>query len=111
MVARHPESREFLFQLFEVLDTAALVSRERYRDHSEDSLRAVVDTFSQLAAGRSTAGDDRIEALAEGAVGVVPEVILTLGNSLYQGAGHQSRLFRTRSEDLVAGPMVAAVGA
>jgi butyryl-CoA dehydrogenase len=41
----------------------------------------------------------------------VPEVILTLGNALYETAGQQSRLFRTRSEDLVAGPMAEAVGA
>lgn len=109
MVASQVESREFLFQLFEVLDTGDLVSRERYRGHSDSSLRAVVETFGRLAVGQSGAGDDRAEALAEGSVGVVPEVILTLGNALYQTAGQHSRLFRTRSEDLIAAPMAAAV--
>lgn len=111
MVASQVESREFLFQLFDVLDTGALASRDRYQDHSDNSLRAVVETFSRLSAGYSSAGDERAEALAGDSVGVVPEVILTLGNALYQTAGQQSRLFRTRSEDLVAGPMAAAVSA
>ena len=111
MVASQVESREFLFQLFDVLDTGALADRDRYQAHTESSLRAVVETFSRLSAGRSGAGDHRAEALAEDSVGVVPDVILTLGNSLYETAGQQSRLFRTRSEDLVAAPMAATVSA
>lgn len=111
MVASQVESREFLFQLFDILDTGALVSRDRYQAHSDTSLRTVVETFSRLSAGRSGAGDDHAQALAEGSVGVVPEVILTLGNGLYEAAGQPSRLFRTRSEELVAGPMAASLAA
>lgn len=105
------ESREFLFQLFDVLDTGTLVARPRYQEHSGNSLRAVVETFSRLAEGRSGAGDGRAEALADGSVGVVPEVILTLGNGLYQADGQQSRLFRTRSEELTAVPMATTLSA
>ena len=109
MVASQVESREFLFQLFEVLDTGKLTTRERYQAHSDSSLRAVVETFGRLAVGQSGVGDDRVEALAESSVGVVPEAILTLGNGLYETAGQHSRLFRTRSEELIAGPMAAAL--
>ncbi|MFW5825299.1 MAG: acyl-CoA dehydrogenase C-terminal domain-containing protein [Marinobacter sp.] len=105
------DSREFLFQLFDVLDTGSLVARRRYEAHSVTALRAVVDTFSRLADGRSGVGDARAEALAGGSVGVVPEVILTLGNGLYETAGQQARLFRTRSEDLVAAPMAESLAA
>lgn len=111
MVASQADSREFLFQIFDILNTGALVSRDRYGDHSPASLRTVVETFNRLAAGRSGAGDDQAEALAEGSVGVVPEVILTLGNGLYQAAGQSANLFRTRSEELVAGPMAASLSA
>lgn len=111
MLASQVESREFLFQLFDVLDTGALATRERYQAHSDNSLSAVVETFGRLSAGRSGAGDERAEALAGDSVGVVPEVILTLGNALYETTGQQSRLFRTRSEDLIAAPMAASVSA
>ncbi|MGM0570179.1 acyl-CoA dehydrogenase C-terminal domain-containing protein [Marinobacter sp.] len=111
MVAGPAESREFLFQLFDVLDTGTLVARPRYQEHSGNSLRAVVATFTRLAEGRSGAGDGQAEALADGSVGVVPEVILTLGNGLYQADGQQNRLFRTRSEDLAAGPMAVTLAA
>ncbi|WP_328185804.1 acyl-CoA dehydrogenase C-terminal domain-containing protein [Marinobacter sp. OP 3.4] len=111
MVASQVESREFLFQLFDILDTGTLVSRDRYQAHSDTSLRTVVETFSRLSAGRSGAGDDHAQDLAEGSGGVVPEVVLTLGNGLYEAAGQPSRLFRTRSEELVAGPMTASLAA
>jgi hypothetical protein len=109
MAAGPVDSREFLFQLFDVLDTGALVARPRYQEHSVNSLRAVVDTFTRLAEGRSGAGDGQAEALADGSVGVVPEAILTLGNGLYQADGQHSRLFRTRSEDLAGRPMAVAL--
>lgn len=111
MVASQVESREFLFQLFDVLDTGSLVSRDRYQEHSEASLQAVVDTFIRLSGGLSGVGDDRVEALAQGSVGVVPEAILTLGNGLYETAGQHARLFRTHSEDLVAAPMASVLQA
>ena len=111
MVASPVASREFLFQLFDVLDVGALLARSRYQEHSGNSLRAVVETFSRLAEGRSSAGDGQAEALAEGSVGVVPEVVLTLGNGLYQADGQASRLFRTRSEDLLAVPMSVILSA
>lgn len=111
MVAGPVDSREFLFQLFDVLDTGSLVARQRYQAHSVSALRAVVETFSRLSQGRSGVGDDRAEALADGSVGVVPEVILTLGNGLSEVAGQPARLFRTRSEELVATPMMRTLWA
>ncbi len=104
-------SREFQFQLFDVLDTGSLVARDRYSNLSRNSLRAVVDTFSRLAQGETGVGDDQAEALADGPVGVVPEVMLILGNGLYQADGQRAALFRTRSEDLLAAPVARVLSA
>ncbi|SFR53079.1 Acetyl-CoA dehydrogenase C-terminal like [Marinobacter daqiaonensis] len=111
MVSSQVSAREFLFQLFDVLDTGGLVARDRYQEHTRESLKAVVETFTRLSGGETGLGDDRAEALADGSVGVVPEVVLTLGNGLYDAAGQGSRLFRTRSEDLLATPVAVTLTA
>lgn len=111
MTSPQVRSRELSFQLFDVLDTAGLVCRTRYREHSPETLRSVVETFCRLSEGKSGLGNDQLEGLADGSVGIVPEVVLTLGNGLYQAAGQRSRLFRTRSEDLLAEPFLHALTA
>lgn len=101
------EMREFLFQLFDVLDVGSLVAWPRYRQHSEASLQAIVETFARLASGRNGPGREPADVLAQASGDVVPEPILTLGNGLYQADGQQSRLFRTRSEDTLGQGMHA----
>lgn len=93
------ESREFRFQLFDVLGVGAVVAWPRYQQHSVASLQAIVETFASLASGHRRPALNQVEALAQGAVGVAPEAILTLGNGLYQADGQGSPLFRTRSGD------------
>ena len=44
--------RDLEFQLFEVLDTEALISRPRYAEHSKETFLAVLDTAAAMAAAK-----------------------------------------------------------
>lgn len=93
------EVREFLFQMFDVLEVGAVLTWPRYRQHSDASLQQIVETFSHLATGRGEFDAEQTDVLVPGSVGVVPEPILALGNGLYQAGGQRHGLFRTLSED------------
>ncbi|WP_236748889.1 acyl-CoA dehydrogenase N-terminal domain-containing protein [Acidovorax carolinensis] len=49
MASTTVSEREFAFLLYEVLDTASLLRRERYADHSREVFDATLETARQLA--------------------------------------------------------------
>ena len=68
------ESREFRFQLFDVLGVGAVVAWPRYQQHSVASLQAIVETFASLASGHRRPALNQVEALAQGA-----DMVMTQG--------------------------------
>jgi hypothetical protein len=43
------DRRDLAFQLYEVLDTESLISRDRFSEHNRDTFDAVIETAEKMA--------------------------------------------------------------
>lgn len=72
------DRRDLAFQLYDVLDTDALVKRERFREHSKDTFDAVIETADKIAretfANHNSAADKDEPRFVDGKVEMLPEV-------------------------------------
>ncbi|MBZ2168590.1 acyl-CoA dehydrogenase [Marinobacter sp. F4216] len=72
------DRRDLAFQLYEVLDTESLATRERFREHSRDTFDAVIETADRLArdkfANHNSAADKQEPRFVDGAVEMLPDV-------------------------------------
>ncbi|MZR63994.1 acyl-CoA dehydrogenase [Alcanivorax sp. DP30] len=72
------DRRDLRFQLFDVLDTDALLSRPRFSEHSRETIEAALDTAEKLAhekfANHNTLADKDEPAFVDGKVVMRPEV-------------------------------------
>ena len=70
--------RDLEFQLFEVLDTEALISRPRYADHSKETFLAVLDTAEAMAgekfAPHNRKADEHEPTFDGQRISMIPEV-------------------------------------
>lgn len=73
---------EIEFQLYEVLDTASLVKRPRFVDHSRETFDATIETARRLASKmllpHNRRGDIEEPLLKDGRVRIIPEVAQSL---------------------------------
>ena len=72
------DRRDLRFQLFEVLDTDTLFERERFAEHSRDTIEAALDTAEKLArekfADHNSLADKEEPQFVDGKVVMRPEV-------------------------------------
>ncbi|OEY65293.1 acyl-CoA dehydrogenase [Marinobacter sp. X15-166B] len=72
------DRQDLAFQLYEVLDTASLVTRERFKEHSRESYDGVLDTAECLArdkfANHNRAADRDEPTLIDNEISLLPEV-------------------------------------
>ncbi|MEE2763462.1 MAG: acyl-CoA dehydrogenase [Pseudomonadota bacterium] len=72
------DRRDLAFQLYEVLDTEALTTRERFHEHNRDTFDAVIETADRIArdkfATHNSAADKDEPRFVNGAVEMLPEV-------------------------------------
>ncbi|EKF75545.1 acyl-CoA dehydrogenase [Alcanivorax hongdengensis A-11-3] len=72
------DRRDLRFQLFDVLDTGALFDRERFREHSRETVEAALDTAEKLArekfASHNSLADGDEPRFENGKVVMRPEV-------------------------------------
>lgn len=72
------DRRDLEFQLYEVLDTAELCERERFREHDRDTFEAVIDSADRLArekfAPHNALADREEPRFVDGRVEMRPEV-------------------------------------
>ena len=72
------DRRDLRFQLFDVLDTDALLERPRFAEHSRETIEAALDTAEKLArekfANHNTLSDKEEPTFVDGKVAMRPEV-------------------------------------
>ncbi|WP_290524644.1 acyl-CoA dehydrogenase [Alcanivorax sp.] len=72
------DRRDLRFQLFDVLDTDALLARPRFAEHSRETIEAALDTAEKLArekfANHNTRADKEEPSFVDGKVVMLPEV-------------------------------------
>ncbi|NEZ03115.1 acyl-CoA dehydrogenase [Wenzhouxiangella sp. XN201] len=72
------DRRDLEFQLYEVLDTAGLCERERFREHDRDTFDAVIDSADRIArekfAPHNAVADREEPRFVDGRVKMRPEV-------------------------------------
>src|SRR5690554_7191418 len=72
------DRRDLAFQLYEVLDTESLLSRDRFNEHNRDTFDAVIETADKMArekfANHNSAADKDEPKFVNGQVEMLPEV-------------------------------------
>ncbi len=72
------DRRDLAFQLYEVLDTENLTTRERFSEHNRDTFDAVIETADKMArekfATHNSAADKDEPKFVNGQVEMLPQV-------------------------------------
>lgn len=72
------DRRDLTFQLYEVLDTGSLCTRERFSEHNRETFDAVIETADRLArdkfASHNSAADKDEPRFVDGQVEMLPQV-------------------------------------
>ncbi|MDY6816216.1 MAG: acyl-CoA dehydrogenase [Pseudomonadota bacterium] len=72
------DRRDLAFQLYEVLDTESLITRERFSEHNKDTFDAVIETADKMAreqfATHNSAADKDEPRFEDGQVKMLPQV-------------------------------------
>ncbi|SFM34273.1 acyl-CoA dehydrogenase [Marinobacter zhejiangensis] len=72
------DRRDLAFQLYDVLDTEALLQRERFSEHNRDTFDAVIETADKMAretfANHNSIADKNEPRFVDGEVQMIPEV-------------------------------------
>ncbi|MDX1458205.1 MAG: acyl-CoA dehydrogenase [Marinobacter sp.] len=72
------DRRDLAFQLYDVLDTEALLQRERFQEHNKDTFDAVIETADKMAretfANHNSTADKDEPRFVDGRVEMLPEV-------------------------------------